>query len=352
MRVLFVGGGTGGHLTPALGIAEALEAAGHETLFLGTGRAVERGYLGERAAFSLGLEDRRYGRFDSMVRLCLLPRAIWRVRCHAKRFQADVVVGLGGLASVAFLGANIPRVLLEGNRVVGKAVKWLEAFSVASLCQYPATLPNLKKGHCIGPIGRDALARIPRDIACAQFDLDSNKPILLVVGGSQGALALNQSVARSMPVLAKQSWQLLALAGPGKADALRTEAKKHGVRACVLEHCDEMGAAWSVADLAYCRGGASTRAEVALFAVPALVSPYPGHQDQQQARNAETLGEGVVLVGGMPSEIDDSRLHELLASDAHLVKMREVLKSQTPRDGRERAVSCLESAFSGVTISE
>jgi len=350
VRVLFVGGGTGGHLTPALGIAEALEARGHETLFLGTGRSIERGYLGGRLARSLGLEDRRYGRFGSFVRLCLLPRAMWRVRHHATAFRADLIVGLGGLASFAFLGARVPRVLLEGNRVAGKAVKLLEPFAKASYCQYPATLAELSKGLCVGPIARNALLAISREEACKRFRLDPKKPVLLVVGGSQGALAVNQSVVRSMPELASQGWQLLALAGPGKAVELREAALQSRVPACVLEHCDDMGAAWSAADLVYCRGGAATLAEVALFAVPALVSPYPGHKDQQQTRNAEALGHGVQLVAGMPAQADDDQLVSLLQSESRRSQMRAALKQAIPQDGRETIVSCLESIVSGATL--
>lgn len=338
MRVLFVGGGTGGHLTPALGMAEEMRARGHAVRFLCSGRPVERAYFADADEVrSLGIDDGR------LPRAAGLARAMLRARRFARAFVPDVVVALGGAASTAALAVpgRPPLVALEGNFVVGRSVRLLDRFSRLTLTLFPETASQLRHGRCVGPIARDALRAVPAERARAGFGLRPDAPVLLVLGGSQGARDLNEAAARLAPQLAAAGAQLLAVAGPGKADALREVCRRHGLAAAVLEHCDDMGAAYSTADFALCRGGAATMAELWLHRLPAAVAPYPHHKDRQQEHNARALEPGVFLVEPRASS-DDARVLACLTDPLQLRRMASALAQHGPADGRRRAVDLVQ----------
>lgn len=338
MRVLFVGGGTGGHLTPATGLAEELRARGHRTRFLCNGRGVEQAYFQDGdEAHSLGIDD------SKLPRPAALFRAMLRARREARRFVPDVVVALGGAGSTAALAISgrAPLVALEGNFVVGRSVKLLDRFSRYTLTLFPETAGQLRRGRCIGPIGRHALRKIDREQACAGFGLAPDRPVLLILGGSQGAQDLNRAAARLAPELAAMGVQLLAVAGPGKQDELRQACQRAGLSATVLDHCHEMGAAYSAADFALCRGGAATIAELWLHRLPAAIAPYPYHKDKQQEHNARALIPGVRLVDPRDPG-DDAQILEPLADPLLRRRMAAYLEQVAPVDGQCSAADLLE----------
>lgn len=340
MRVLFVGGGTGGHLTPALGLAEALEQAGHETLFLLGGREVEQDYVGqERATASLRFDQSRWPK-----PLALLG-AMSRARRHAGRFRPHVTVALGGAASAASLAIpGAPLVLLEGNYVVGKSVRWMQRFAAATLTMYADTATQVRRGHQVGPLPRQALEAPHGDAVAAQrearrhFGLDPARPVLLTLGGSQGAQDVNLAAQSVLPALGERDWQLLVLSGPGKAAAFSADQGKDCV---VLEHCHEMGQAYTAADFVLSRGGASTLGELWLRALPALVLPYPYHKDRQQEWNARALAPGILCFAQWNDEAREALLHCLDDAEER-ARMAAALQQSGPLDGRAKAVRLLE----------
>lgn len=343
MRVLFVGGGTGGHLTPATGLAEELRRRGHETRFLCNGRAVERSFFGpDDDAISLGIDD------SGLPRAAALMRAMLRARRESRRFVPDAVVALGGAGSTAALAVagRPPMLALEGNFVVGRSVRLLDRFARFTLTLFPETARQLRRGRCIGPIGRDALRPQPQEQARARFGLAPDRNVLLVLGGSQGARDLNDAAIRLAPALAAQGAQLLAVSGPGKAEELRQCCAATGLSAQILEHCDDMGAAYSAADFALCRGGAATMAELWLHRLPAAVAPYPYHKDRQQEWNARALEPGVFLVDPT-TETDDARILNCLEDPLERRRMASFLEQCAPPDGRRQAADLLEEIVAG-----
>lgn len=340
MRVLFVGGGTGGHLTPALGLAEALEARGHETLFLISGRAVERDFFADgRRHASLGFDE------SGLPRPLALIGAMRRARAEARRFAPSVTVALGGAASAAALAVTGPRVLLEGNAVAGRSVRWMQPFARATLTLFAATAGTLRGGVCVGPLARRALRARPRGEARAALGLPGEGALLLVLGGSQGATALNRAALALAPSLAAQGARALLLCGPGRAAELAAAAARWPDTLTVREHCADMGAAYSAADFALARGGASTVAELWLHALPAVIVPYPHHRDRQQEHNALALAPGLAVV--REEHLDDAALARIAAATlepALRAPMRAHLESLRARsgDGSALAVRALE----------
>lgn len=340
MRVLFVGGGTGGHLTPALGLAEALEERGHETLFLVSGREVERNYFADgRAHVSLGYDESR------LPKPLALPGACWRARAEARRFRPDLVVALGGGASAAALAVRKPRVLLEGNAVAGRSVRWMQPFSRATLTLFPDTALRLRGGVCVGPLGRRQLAAQPRATARAALGLPADGPLLLCAGGSQGARAVNRAAVALAPRLAARGGRLLLLCGPGRLAELAETQARWPQTFFAREHCGEMGAAYSASDFALTRGGASTVAELWLHALPALILPYPHHKDRQQEKNAAALAPGLRVL--REEDLDErafEEIAELTCDEGRRAPMRRHLEQMRGAglDGRARAVRVLE----------
>ena len=337
-KFLFVGGGTGGHLAPALGLAESLVARGHRCRFLTSGRAVERDFLRPGMEHApLGVEGGRLHR-----RLALFP-ALGRAWQEARRFRPDLVVGLGGWTGAAALAARRrrPLVLLEGNRVLGRGVRALLPFAKTTLTLFPEVATSLARGTWVGPIGRHALRSRDPDQARQELGLRAEGPVLLVTGGSQGAEQLNQIVIHLLPRLANEGVQLLALCGKGKGKGLRAAVQKGTCLAVVLDHCSEMGAAYSAADFALCRGGAATMAELWLHHLPAAIVPYAGHADRQQERNARALEPGVWLADPWNSLAAD-RLLRCLLDPGERQTMADSLAVSAPAEGGSRAATLLE----------
>ncbi len=338
LRVLLLGGGTGGHLTPGLGLAEELQRRGHRCVFLTSGREVESQYLGE------GVEHHSLG-FDEggMPRPLRLLRMLRRARRFAREYLPQLMIGLGGASSAAALAVRgrVPLVMLEGNYVVGRAVRWMQPFTRTTLTLFAQPATRLKRATCIGPIGRDVLSPPSNQEARQLFGLDPQAPVLLLMGGSQGAQDLNQLVARLAPDLAHHHAQVLACCGAGKSGPLREALHAAGVRAWVEDHCTQMGAAYAAADLAYCRGGASTLAELWLLRLPAVVVPYPYHKDRQQELNARALEPGVRLCAAL-DEGAGKDLLELLLNVEKRASMRNHLHALAPVDGRVRAAQLME----------
>lgn len=342
-RFLFVGGGTGGHLAPAVGLAEALHQRGHRIQFLRSGRPVELDYLDPAWDLQNLAIDR-----TRLPKAMALVRASWRVwRCR-RRFRPDLVISVGGMAGAVALAAWRPRrlVLLEGNRVAGKAVRWMQPFATATLTLFSQTEGRLRRPWVMGPVRRRALQAPDRSEARRRLGLPAQGPILLLMGGSQGAMDLNRFVQACLPDLAERGWAVLALTGSGKEGDLAQQAERHGLTAVVRPQLREMGWAYQACDLVFCRGGAATVAELCLFRKPAVVVPYPHHKDRQQERNVEEFQDGILLLKPL-DERDRLQFLKLLDDDSKRTQMAEALAEKAPADGLAKALDFLEALAAG-----
>ncbi len=361
MRLALAGGGTGGHVVPGLHLLEHLrarEAVPEDVLWFSAGRGVEQrvlAHLPERAGVLalervvLTLEPEASGA-PSWLRLVARTGPETR-RAHAAlaRHQSEVLLALGGYTALpAVLAARalgIPVVLLEINSVSGKATRALAGLAERVVHAWPASVPRVRAGRasrhcCFGPPLAPAF-RTPTGgeeesaLARARLGWRPEQPLLLVLGGSQGAAGLNRFLAAQAPALVRGGLQVLHQTGPGRLG--------EGAAACAgyraLEYLDDVAGALDAATLVLCRGGASTLAEIAARARPALVVPYPHHRDRHQERNALALGAGVRVV---PEERLDAALVTTLIrlagpdGERERTAMSRALASAVPRDGVER----------------
>lgn len=312
--VIFAGGGTGGHIFPAIAILEHLHdhAPALHARFLCSKREIDRRILEPRsltfdpiAASPFSLRPRPLLRFvrtwPAAVGACsqAIRSAMAKATC---RPDETVLVATGGFVSApAFSAARklgIRTVLVNLDAIPGKANRLLARKADHVFSTYHAL-----GAEAVGPIvRREARRSQSPQLSRQRFGLDPDRNTLLVTGASQGAESLN----RFLPELVRQQmpafdgWQILHQAGPDRAADVRREYESLGVRAEVVELIDDVGNLWGAADLALARAGAGTVAEAWINQVPTAFLPYPFHRDQHQRHNAQPL-----LTAGTALILDD-----------------------------------------------
>lgn len=325
MRAILAGGGTGGHVIPALAIAQQLQKDyGAQVLFVGTARGIETrlvpaaGYplqlVKVGALKNVSLATRAKTSVD-------LPRSIWDAGRILAQFRPDVVIGVGGYASgPAMLAAQlrrIPTLAFEPNVVPGFANRVVARRVSAAAVHFAETAKYFRNATVTGVPVRQAF-----------FDISeraSGPPTLLVFGGSQGAHAINQALIEAVPALLAKHPDLQIVHQTGERDynnaATAYASVGESVRA--FQFIDDMPAFFAQADLIMCRSGASTVAEIAAAGKPAIFVPFPRAADDHQKRNAELLERA-----GAAIMLEESRLSSvaLVETGLSLLEDRERLR--------------------------
>lgn len=293
---LVMAGGTGGHIFPGLAVAQALRDRGWRVHWLGAPDSMESRLVPERG---FALEQVQFGgvRGKGLLTLALLPmkllRAFWQSLQVVRRVKPDVVLGLGGY--ITFPGgmmgvlAGKPLVLHEQNSVAGLANRVLAEVADRVFCAFPLQGRGaLKRAVCVGnPLRAEFLQQ---GAPAERFAGRSGPLKLLVMGGSLGAQALNQTVPQALArIPAEHRPQVLHQSGARQIDALRDHYAAAGVQADLVPFIDDTAAACAQADLVICRAGASTVTEIAAVGAAAAFVPYPHAVDDHQTANARTL---------------------------------------------------------------
>jgi len=346
---VFAGGGTGGHLFPALAVVDALRARVEpiEVSFFCTDRPIDRDVLGPAGVEAVPqwvrpVPSRPWqwpaflSRWRESLRLC---RKIFTRRRPA------VVVGAGGYASgppvhVA-LRMGIPTFLLNPDAVPGRAnlhlarrggLSGIFAQWDVTAGHFPATAPVEVTGCPVRPAFR-ATHRAGVGEILRSFELDPHRHTLLVTGASQGARTINETMMQLAHALDFSGWQVLHLAGPGDAERVARAYTPPGsgpgtgrLPGRVLAFTDRMADAMSAADLIVSRAGASTLAEILALGRPSILLPYPYHRDQHQRRNAMVLAEA-----GAAAFVEDAR-----SAEANVGRLGAVL-AQLMKNGPQRS---------------
>jgi UDP-N-acetylglucosamine--N-acetylmuramyl-(pentapeptide) pyrophosphoryl-undecaprenol N-acetylglucosamine transferase len=314
MRAILAGGGTGGHVIPALAIAQELRTRyDAEVLFIGTARGLEN-RLVPAAGFPLQLVKvgalNRVSLLTRVKTMLDLPRAVFSAAGILNDFHPEVVIGVGGYASgpamLAAIFKHIPTVAFEPNFVPGFANRVVARFVSAAAVHFERTAEHFRNAVVTGVPVRPAFFQIP---VKPYF---SSSPTLLVFGGSQGARAINKVVPLAMPELIKRMPGVRVIHQTGERDYndVQSAYEQAGITAEVHKFIDDMPGFFARADLILCRSGASTVAEIAAAGKPAIFVPFPLATDDHQRRNAEALeraGAAVVL--------EETRLDEVWLVD-------------------------------------
>ena len=356
-RFLIACGGTGGHLAPGIALAEGLVARGHEPHLLISRKQVDAKLVEKYPWLKLG----RIPAAPLSANPVAFARFLWLQSAgfafglkQLQTIRPDVVIGFGGFTTASIVLAarmrRIPVALHEANRVPGRAVRLLSRFA-RRLYLPPGVHLRRARGGTVRAQGlpvRSEFQRIARAAALETLGIRPARRLVAVLGGSQGATALNDWTERNLEALALEGVQVFCVSGPGKRTTreervLRTREGGE-VTSYFVPFCDRMAELLSCADVVVSRAGAGTLAELARTGTPAVLVPFPHAADDHQAANAqffEQQGGGMVVdqrfLGGLQKEIQ-----ELVFNDWLLGKFRENLSRMDQENSLAAMIDDLE----------
>lgn len=295
--VVVMAGGTGGHVFPALAVARALRAQGVDIHWLGTQAGIEADLV-PKAGFAITYLDvgglRGNGLRPMLQAPLKLVRAVWKASRLFNAVQADVVIGLGGYVTgpggLAARLNGLPLFIHEQNAIPGFTNKTLARFATSILEAFPSAFPASPRVQWVGNPVRDEIA-VLADPA-QRYAVRHGKLRVLVLGGSLGAVALNELVPAAFAELDPSERPLIRhQAGRKHADKARAVYERLGVEAEILPFIDDMAAVYDWADLVICRAGALTVCEIAAAGVASVLIPFPHAVDDHQTANARFLSD-------------------------------------------------------------
>lgn len=369
MKILIACGGTGGHLFPGLAVTEALMARRHQVRMLVSEKAVDQtalaalaGGAGRSQFAAQPIAAIGYGGPRHLIRFCSrLAGATCECAAVCEEFMPDAVLGMGGFTSApAVLAARwrrAPTLIHESNAVPGKANRYVGTLvdHVAVGLAECAPFFRRKPVTVTGTPVRLALrgGRVPD--AGARLGLGRGRLTVLVVGGSQGARALNDAMASTLPWL--KGWaeriQFLHLSGARDEESVRDCYAQNGFAARVMPFCAEMELAYSAADLVIARAGAATLTEIAAFGLPSILVPYPQAAGNHQWHNAQVFARRgaarVIEQAALDTGLHATRgerlgelLTQLLEDEGQRNQMAEAARSLAVMDAAERIAVLVE----------
>lgn len=320
MKLLIAGGGTGGHLFPGVAIAEELRARepGATIKFVGTRRGIEARVLpdlGWDLEFIEVSGLKTVGAAGAVKGLFRLPRALWQARRIVKQFQPDAVIGVGGYASGPVVLAaklrGVPTAICEQNSIPGLTNKLLGKVVKSVFLSFDESRRFFKPTKIVmtgNPVRRDLVQKL---LAASSEPRD--RVHVLVVGGSQGAVAVNELASRALATLAKETpLSITHQTGEKDLEATTARYRDAGVDADCRAFIKDMAAAYQHADLILGRAGATTVAELAIAGKPAVFIPYPFAADNHQELNAREMADKGAALMFRQAELTADKLAEAL----------------------------------------
>ncbi|WP_375578708.1 undecaprenyldiphospho-muramoylpentapeptide beta-N-acetylglucosaminyltransferase [Marivirga tractuosa] len=356
-RFILSGGGTGGHIFPALAIADEIkkQLPNAEILFVGAEGKMEMQKVPEAGYKIFGLPIAGIQRSLTLKNLSFpfkLLNSLKQAKKIVKNFKPDAVIGVGGYASGPTLRAasnlGIPCLLQEQNSYAGLTNKWLKK-KVKQICvayermdkYFPASKLNLTGN----PVRKNLLELPERSQAIKSFDLDESKKTILVLGGSLGARTINESIAQNLDLLAKEDFQMLWQTGKlyhNEMLARSENADKKQLK--VLEFIKNMDEAYAAADIIITRAGALSVSELQVVGKPVIFVPSPNVAEDHQTKNAQALTkENAALMVTDAQSIKDllPQAFELLKDTEKQKELSENIKKMAKPKATENIVSII-----------
>ena len=301
-RLVVGGGGTGGHLFPGIAVAQSFKARrpGNQVLFVNAGRPLEVDVLSrlgwpQRSISIEGIKGR--GRWQQFKAACKIPGAVWRAGRILRQFRADLVLGVGGYSAGPVVAAagllGIPSVLHEQNRLPGITNRILGRLVDRIYLTFDESREyfNPDKIKVSGNPVRDEILALASATAAQQRAVGRDFSVL-VVGGSQGAQAINLAVADALPFLSDVTdLRFVHQTGEPYVIEVREAYHRAGIEARVEAFFDDMASLYAEADMIICRAGATTVAEITVAGKAAVFIPFPFAADDHQTQNALALAD-------------------------------------------------------------
>lgn len=306
--VVLAGGGTGGHVYPALAMGEAVQARGHALRYYGDPGRLEGRVVPQRGIDFTPVPAAQYPRSGLLAKIKFagaLLQSVLHARRLLKQHQADFVLGVGGYISappvLAAWTLGIPRAIHEANVTPGAANRLCARVADFVLLTYEATgprLPGTAPRHLVGCPTNPKVSQGDKAAALARYGLSGERPILLVVGGSLGAQTIND-LAIALAKHPERAFDMVLVTGPRYFEATSKALDPVPEGVALVDYEDKMPEAYAAADLALCRAGSSTLAELSAVGLGSVLVPSPNVTDNHQegnARGLEAVGAAKVVV--------------------------------------------------------
>lgn len=362
-KVIIAGGGTGGHIFPAVAIGHALQRMqpGIELLFVGANGKMEMEKVPLEGFRIVGLDIAGFNR-SNMLKNILLPlkliRSAWKARGIIRDFKPDVVIGVGGYASFPVLNAaqakGIPTLIQEQNSFAGKSNKILGKKAKAICVAYEG-MQQFFPADRIRLTGNPVRHMIVNSTCTQQqglnfFGLHTAAKVVLVVGGSLGAKSINEAIDKDLEQIIQDGTQVIWQTGKPYFEQAKQRAAAFGAQVKVFDFIREMDKAYAAADLVISRAGALAIAELCIVAKPVIFVPYPYAAEDHQTSNAMALvhKEAAVLIK------DDKAGTELVAAlqalkqdEARQKEMNKNLQQIAIKDADQRIAQYIMNLATG-----
>jgi UDP-N-acetylglucosamine--N-acetylmuramyl-(pentapeptide) pyrophosphoryl-undecaprenol N-acetylglucosamine transferase len=359
IRMIVAGGGTGGHIFPALAIAHALKRRFPlaEILFVGAKGKMEMEKVPAEGFPIKGLDIAGFDRSNWLNNI-QLPIKLWKSFREAGRilteFKPDVVVGVGGYASFPMLykaqQRGIPTLIQEQNSFAGKSNVLLGKKAKAICVAWPSMEKFFPAERIVltGNPVRKAVVEHPvsKEQAAAFFGLNPNQPIVFAFGGSLGAKSINETLAKQFPTLIEQQIQLVWQTGKLFYSQAQEAVKGREATIKVFDFIRDMNMAYGVGDVIISRAGASSISELCLIGKPVIFVPFPFAAEDHQTHNAASLSnrQAAILI---PNQVVDEKLLPtvlaLLNNPTQQTQMSQAIRTAGVADADERIVDTLLS---------
>jgi UDP-N-acetylglucosamine--N-acetylmuramyl-(pentapeptide) pyrophosphoryl-undecaprenol N-acetylglucosamine transferase len=317
MKFVMAGGGTGGHVIPAIAVARELVKAGHEVLFVGTERGVEARLV---PAAGFRLEKIRVGgiknlgvitRFESLGRLMAETGGQWK---RFGEWKPAALFSMGGYVAgppvLAALMRGVPVVIMEPNAVPGVTNRWIARWVKRALISFEETARYFPKG-------RTELTGLPvrEEFFGIGPKAEEREFTVLITGGSQGSRTLNEAARQSWPLFRESGLpvRFIHQTGIPAYEALSGEFAKSGLSGEVGAFLNDMPAAFSRADLVVCRSGAGAVSELAAAGKPSVLIPFPFAADDHQLKNAQAFERAGAAVLSLDRDWNGQRMFEVVS---------------------------------------
>lgn len=353
MRIVITGGGTGGHIYPAIAVANEIRSCldKADILFIGTSNRIEASAVPTAKfpiefipAAGFSKKPLKFIKFLILNSLGCL-KSFYIIR----KFKPQLIIGSGGFVSAPVLcnaaALGVPFILLEQNVYPGKVTRAFSKKAEKVLASYPQTEKYLPKARVVttgNPVRKQILERT-RGEAARILSLSPSLFTLVVMGGSQGARSFNRAVLKSLPGWKDKNWQIIHITGRKNYEQVRSAAEPlledfRGEYRCI-DFTGDIASVYAICDLLIARAGASTLAEITARGIASILVPYPYAADNHQEKNARQMEEkeaAVVILDDQIQEKMEEAVNRLANEREKLKEMAENAKSMGCPDALDR----------------